>query len=138
MQCICRDEARGVRRVSMYPRDSAGSPRTSYSPMWSHHSEFSWDTYGASCSQMRSFEVLGAPTSTNHPNQGPLEQAGDQRNSKGGPFAGYGTPWSLCTAGPLGQMHPSRKILATSMSTFNPRPAGGGGANIAAPVGFSR
>ena len=53
------------------PARLSGAPMTSYSPMWSHHSEVSWDTYEASCSQMCSFEVLGAPTRTNHPSWGP-------------------------------------------------------------------
>ena len=44
--------------------------------MWSHLSELSWDTYEAFCSQMRSFEVLMAPTRTDHLSWGPLEEAG--------------------------------------------------------------
>ena len=70
----------GMQRVpmQMHPRDSVGLPRTSLSPMWSHHSKFSWDTYEASCIQMCPFEVLGAPTITNHSSWCPLEQAGAQ------------------------------------------------------------
>ena len=57
-------------------------------------------TYEASCSEMHSFVVLGAPTKTNHPGWGPLKQAGAQSNSKKGPFGDYGVPWTPCTSGP--------------------------------------
>ena len=51
-------------------------PGTFYSPMWRHLSELSWDTYEAFCSRMRSFEVLMAPTRTDHLSWGHLEESG--------------------------------------------------------------
>ena len=115
--CHKQGRSQGMQRVPMHPRGSVPPPpppSISYTPMWSHQSEFSWDTYEASCSQMRSFEVLGAPNRNNHPSWGPLEQAGAPEQQQKGPFGDYGAP---VRRGPLGQMHPSRNILATSMVT---------------------
>ena len=71
-----RDVVRGVQRMPMLPRNSAGPLRTSYSPVCSHQSEFSRDIHEAACSQMRSLEVLEDPTRTNYLSWGHLEQTG--------------------------------------------------------------
>ena len=117
--------SKGVQRVPMHPRDSAGPPRTSYSPMWGHHSEFCWDTYEASCSQVRSFEVLWAPTRTNHPSWGPWSKPGPQHNSKSGPFRNYGSP---LPDAPVSKKNPSYvygygKEIETAVISYRPRHA---------------
>ena len=53
-----RDEARGCNECQCTRETRLGPLKTSYSPIWSHHIEFSWDTCEASCIQMRCFEVL--------------------------------------------------------------------------------
>ena len=64
---VDRDVAKGCNGCQCTRETQRGPLSTPYSPMWSYHSEFSWDTYEASCSQMRSFEVLGDPTRIKHP-----------------------------------------------------------------------
>ena len=59
--------------------------------------------------------MLEAPTKTNHPSLGLLEQAGPQSNTKGAPLETNGPPGAPVWWIPLGLMHLSRKILATSM-----------------------
>ena len=58
---VGRDVARRVQQVPMHPRGSAGPPEDllrAYEEV--PYSEFSWDTYEASCSQLSSFEASGA------------------------------------------------------------------------------
>ena len=77
-----------------------GTPRISYSPIWSHRSEFSWDTYEVSCSQMRSFEVFGTPTKTNRHSWGPWSKPGPTAITIGAIWRLW-APWHPCTGGPL-------------------------------------
>ena len=106
--------------MPMHTRDSAGPPRTSYSPRWSHRSEFSWDTYQASCSQMRSFEVMGPQPGPTIPAGVLCRRTGPRAIAKGafwrlrGPL-GPLFPWAPVPQGPPDQIHQSRKFLATSM-----------------------
>ena len=102
------------------PTRLSGTPRTSYLTMMSHRRELSWDTYEASCRQLRYFEVSVAQTNTNDPSSGPPERSGAPDQVQKGPLWKLWDPLGPSTAGPPGMMHPPRKILATSI--FTPYP----------------
>ena len=115
-----RAVASGVQRVPiMHPQGSVGPPRTPYPPMRSRHTEFSCYTFDASCSQLSSFGVTGAPNKDPILSRGPLERARAPRSRVNG------APWRL--TGPLelphngapDLTHQSGKVLAMSMdATF--------------------
>ena len=110
--CECTRETRWV------PQRTSNSYVVT--PTWIHHSKCSWDTYEASCSQMSSFEVLGAQPGPTVAAGGPWSRPGSQRNSKRRPFGNYGAIWGPCRRGPLARRtrleksHAHRNILKNS------------------------
>ena len=68
--------------------------------MLSRRSELSWYTCEASCSELRSFEVLG-PQSGPDPQSGPLERAETLDQEQIGPFGDHGAPEATVRRGPL-------------------------------------
>ena len=73
-----------------YTRETQqGSPRISYLPMWSHRSEFSWDT-GCFLQPIALFQSVKDPNQGQPSQLGSLEQAGGAREIAKRPFRDYG------------------------------------------------
>ena len=93
-----RDVAREVQWVPVHPRSSAPpppSPRTSGSPTWSYHSEFSWDTNETFCSQMCLLKRQGPQPIRTIPDGALWGRLGPRINSKRSPLGLLygGGPW---------------------------------------------